>query len=204
MVTEHYCDAASSVQAIASALKLGELFQYVVGNVTLARQKSAMLPIITDSIALERLSIYNASVLPSNPLNGVKLKNTTGKHLLQGPVTVFDKGGYAGDARVDDVPPGQERLISYGIDLDVSVDNTKHTQTSAIQTASISRGTLYIRRKLVATQEYAADNKSDRDKMLVIEHPIRAGWKLVDTQAPMETTPMLYPFKGCGVGAHKV
>ncbi len=189
-------NAASSVQAIASALKLGELFQYVVGNVTLARQKSAMLPIVTDSIAIERLSIYNASVLPSNPLNGVQLKNTTGKHLLQGPVTVFDKGGYAGDARVDDVPPGQERLLSYGIDLDVSVDNTKHSQTSAVQTASISRGTLYIRRKLIATQEYAADNRSDRDKMLIIEHPIRAGWKLVETQAPMETTPTHYRFKG--------
>jgi hypothetical protein len=142
-------------------------------------------------------------VLQSNPLNGVRLKNTTGKHLLQGPVTVFDKGSYAGDARVDDVPPGQERLLSYGIDLDMSVDNTKQTQTSAVQTAAISRGTLYIRRKLVATQEYAADNKSSREKMLVIEHPIRAGWKLVDTQAPMETTPTLYRFKGVAP-AHKV
>ncbi|MEO8335440.1 MAG: DUF4139 domain-containing protein [bacterium] len=196
-------DAASSVQAIASALKLGELFQYVVGNVTLPRQKSAMLPIITDSIELERLSIYNASVLQSNPLNGVRLKNTTGKHLLQGPVTVFDQGGYAGDARIDDVPPGQERLLSYGIDLDVAVDNTKHTQTSAVQTASISRGTLYIRRKLVATQEYTIENKSDHEKMLVIEHPMRVGWKLLDTQAPMETTPTLYRFKGAAV-AHKV
>jgi hypothetical protein len=196
-------DAASSVQAIASAMKLGELFQYVVGNVTLPRQKSAMLPIITDSVELERLSIYNASVLQSNPLNGVRIKNTTGKHLLQGPVTVFDKGGYAGDARIDDVPPGQERLLSYGIDLDLSVDNTKQTQMSAVQTASISRGTLYVKRKLVATQEYAADNKSSREKMLVIEHPIRAGWKLVDTQTPMETTPTLYRFKGIAA-AHKV
>ncbi len=203
MVVTAAMDAASSVQAIASAMKLGELFQYVVGNVTLARQKSAMLPIVTDSIELERLSIYNASVLASNPLNGVRLKNTTGKHLLQGPVTVFDKGGYAGDARVDDVPPGQERLLSYGIDLDVSVDNTKQTQTSAVQTASISRGTLYIKRKLVATQEYAADNKSSGEKLLVIEHPIRAGWKLVDTPVPMETTPTLYRFKGVAP-AHKV
>ena len=196
-------DAASSVQAIASAMKLGELFQYIVSNVTLARQKSAMLPIITDSIELERLSIYNASVLQSNPLNGVRLKNTTGKHLLQGPVTVFDKGGYAGDARVDNVPPGQERLLSYGIDLDMTVDNTKQTQTSAVQTASISKGTLFIKRKLVASQEYAADNKGDRDKTLVIEHPIRSGWKLVDTRTPMETTPTLYRFKGTAA-AHKV
>jgi hypothetical protein len=196
-------DAASSVQSFASAMKLGELFQYTVGNVTLPRQKSAMLPIITDSIAVERLSIYNASVLQSNPLSGVRLSNTTGKHLLQGPVTVFDAGGYAGDARIDNVPPGQQRLLSFGIDLDIAVDATEHSDASLVQSATISKGVLLLRRKLVATQEYAADNKSDVDKTLVIEHPIRNGWKLVDTRTPFETTPSLYRFKGTAA-AHKV
>ena len=91
-------DAMRSVQTIASAGKIGELFQYSIGNVTLARQKSAMLPIIGDEVEIEKLSIYNASVLPRNPLNGARLKNTTKKHLLQGPITVFAENSYAGDA----------------------------------------------------------------------------------------------------------
>jgi hypothetical protein len=196
-------DAAASVQAVASAAKLGALFQYSVPDVTLARQKSAMLPIITDSVEVERVSIYNASVLPSNPLNGVLLTNTTGKHLLQGPVTVLDKGVYAGDARIDDVPPGQERLLSYGIDLDMLVDDTKNTQNTTLLTAKIDKGVLIVSRKLVASQEYAADNKTNKDKILVVERPIRSGWKLVDTQKPFETTPDLYRFKGTAV-ANKV
>jgi hypothetical protein len=57
-------DAGKSVQSIASAAKVGELFQYTVGNVSLPRQKSAMIPIVTDEIEIERLSIYNQSVLP--------------------------------------------------------------------------------------------------------------------------------------------
>jgi len=103
-------DANESVRAVAAAAKMGELFQYTVSDVTLARQKSAMLPIVTDSVEVERLSIYNSSVLRTNPLNGVRVKNTTGKHLLQGPVTVLEKGNYAGDARIDNLPAGQERL----------------------------------------------------------------------------------------------
>ena len=201
--TVAHLDAAASVQAVASAAKLGALFQYTVPDVTIARQKSAMLPIITDSVEVERLSIYNASVLRSNPLNGVLLKNTTGKHLLQGPLTVFDKGGYAGDARIDNVPPGQERLLSYGIDLDMTVDDTKNTQNTTLLTAKIDKGVLIISRKLVASQEYAADNKTNKDKILVIERPIRPAWKLVDTQKPFETTPDLYRFKGTAV-ANKV
>ncbi len=193
-------DAASSVASMASAARLGELFQYTVSNVTLPRQKSAMLPIITDSIAVERVSIYNASVLRTNPLNGVRLKNTTGKHLLQGPVTVLDQGGYAGDARIDNLPPGQERLLSYGVDLDLRVDNTKNRESAAVVTAAIHKGELVLSRKLVASQEYAVDNRTAKNKMLVIEHPIRQGWKLVDTPKPAETTPTLYRFTGTAVG----
>src|SRR5213079_2900402 len=88
-------DASASVASAASATKLGELFQYTVGSVTLPRQKSAMIPIVTDAVEVERLSIYNQSVLPKNPLYGARLKNTTGKHLLQGPVTVLQGGSYA-------------------------------------------------------------------------------------------------------------
>src|SRR5207244_5729712 len=90
-------NAAASVATIASAARMGELFQYTVGNVSLPRQKSAMLPIISDDIEVEKLSIYNQSVLPKNPLNGARVKNTTDKHLLQGPITVLEASSYAGD-----------------------------------------------------------------------------------------------------------
>jgi hypothetical protein len=90
-------------------------------------------------------------------------------------------------------------LLSFGIDLDMLVDNTKSTYTNTIRTASIHKGMLIVARKLVSSQEYAAENKSSKDKTLVIEHPIRQGWKLVDTRVPLETTPTLYRFKGPAV-----
>jgi hypothetical protein len=189
-------DAITSVQSVAQASRLGELFQYQVGNVTLERQKSAMLPIITDSIGVQRVSIYNAAVLPRNPLNGVRLRNITDKHLLQGPITVLDRNSYAGDARIDNLPPGQERLISFGVDLEMLVDNTKNTSTNSVVTGKINKGALILDRKFVSTLEYLADNKGARDKVVVIEHPIRQGWKLVDTQAPIEATETLYRFQG--------
>jgi len=185
----------NSVQSIANALKLGQLFQYTVGNVTLARQKSAMLPIITDTVCIERVSIYNARVLGSNPLNGVWFKNTTGKHLLQGPLTVLENDAYAGDAQIDNVPPDQSRLVSYGIDLDVSVEQ-RGGQTESVVGAKIVKGVLVLDRKLVQTVMYAAENKSSQEKQLIFEHPVQPGWKLVDTPKPFETTQTLYRFKG--------
>src|SRR5204862_541183 len=168
-------DATQSVASLASASKVGELFQYTVGNVSLPRQRSAMIPIVTDDVEVEKLSIYNPNVLARNPLYGARVKNTTGKHLLQGPITVIDGASYAGDARIDNVPPTQERLISYGIDLQVLVDGGKTEQTDVIQTGKIVKGVLEVTRKLVHTHKYAAENKSDTDKALIVEHPLQQG-----------------------------
>src|SRR5205807_8396566 len=56
-------NAQASVSSVAPAAKLGELFQYSVGSVSLPRQRSAMIPIITDPVQVERLSFYNQTVL---------------------------------------------------------------------------------------------------------------------------------------------
>jgi hypothetical protein len=188
-------DAAASVGSLATAANVGELFEYTVGNVSLARQRSAMIPIITDPIEVERVSIYNQGVLPRNPLNGARVKNTTQKHLLAGPITVIDAGTYAGDAQIDNIPPGQERLLSYGVDLQMLVDATNNRSDSQIQTGKIVKGVLFVTRKEVRSQDYIAENKSDHEKALIVEHPRTSGWDLVNTPEPMEKTDSVYRFK---------
>jgi hypothetical protein len=193
-------DPTAGVIAAAAAGQIGELFQYSVGHVSLPRQRSAMIPIIADDIAVERVSIYNQAVLPQHPLNGARLKNTTGKHLLQGPITVLDDNTYGGDARIDNLPPGQERLLSYAIDLQVQVHTTNQRQDSRVETGKLVKGVLQLTRKNVFTQEYVVENRADRDKVLILEHPFRKGWKLVDSPKPFETTDTLYRFRDSVAG----
>ena len=112
-----------SVGNAATAAALGDTFQYVIDHpVTLPRQKSALLPIVGKDIEGTRLSIYNEAVQAKHPLLGLRFKNTSGAHLNQGPITVFEGSVYAGDTRVLDVQPNEERLLSYAIDLGTEVD----------------------------------------------------------------------------------
>lgn len=189
-------DFTSSIASVASAAKVGELFQYTVGNVSIARQQSAMLPIVTDSIESQKLSIYNQSVLAGNPLLGARLKNTTGKYLLQGPVTVISGGSYAGDASLGDVPPGQERLISYGIDQEVTVHASDNTQANKLLTGKIVKGVLQLTYKQTFSQEFTAEDKSESPKTLLIEAPKLKDWTLLEPKKPIETTDTLYRFEG--------
>ena len=195
-------DATSSVTSIASAAKVGELFQYTVGSVSIARQQSAMLPIVTDPVEVEKLSIYNPSVMPNNPLLGARLKNTTGKFLMQGPITVLGDGSYAGDANIENLPPGQQRLISYGVDQEVTVRTDNQNQTNTLLTGKIVKGVLELTYKQVMSVDYTAEDKSDTPKSLLIESPRHGGWDLVEPKSPIETTDALYRFEG-KLEAHK-
>jgi hypothetical protein len=101
---------------------------------------------------------------------------------------VLDANSYAGDARIDNLPPGQERFISYAIDLQVQVNALNQQQESRVQTGRLVKGVLQLTRKNVFTQDYMMENRADRDKVLIVEHPFRKGWKLVDSPKPIETT----------------
>ena len=189
-------DPAASVRALASGSAVGELFQYTVGNVSIARQKSAMIPIVTSDVELEKVVVFNSDVLERHPLNGVRLKNTTKNHLLQGPVTVLEAGSYAGDARVENLPPGQERLLTYGVDLQTEVVAGGDEGQSVLQTGRIVDGVLHVRRTRLDEVRYVAENKSGADKTLVIEHPKRGeDEQLVEPAQAEEATDDLYRFR---------
>src|SRR5262249_26295894 len=110
-------------RSMATAAKLGDYFQYSIDKpVTLPRQKSAMLPIVNKDVEGTRVSISNEKTQAKFPLLGLKLKNTSGLHLMQGPITVFEGSNYAGDARILDLQPNEERLLSYAVDLGTEVN----------------------------------------------------------------------------------
>ncbi len=75
----------AGVSTMATATKLGDFFQYAIDKpVTLPRQKAALLPIVNKDVEGVRCSIYNERTQAKFPLLGLKFKNTSGLHLMQG------------------------------------------------------------------------------------------------------------------------
>jgi hypothetical protein len=188
-------DLQQGVQAAAQGGELGELFQYRIKTpVTLARSRSAMLPIVNEEVAGEKLSIYNQQVHGKHPLNGLRLKNITKLHLMQGPITVFDDGAYAGDARIEDMQPGGERLISYAMDLAVEVAPTTKNEPQQLVGLKLVKGTLTVINKYSREQKYVVKNSADEARKVLIEFPLDPTWKLVEPKTPTETTRDQYRF----------
>jgi hypothetical protein len=113
---------------------------------------------------------------------------------MQGPVTVFDADVYAGDARLADLAPGQERLISYAMDLKTEVEPVSAAAQRELVTASLRKGVLVVTHRAISEMAYRVRNRDQRVKTVLIEHPFRPQWKLTEPQAATERTRDVYRF----------
>jgi hypothetical protein len=189
-------DLQQGVQSAATASQLGDYFQYALDQpVTLARQKSALLPIVNKEVEGQRVSIYNERTHAKFPLLGLRFKNTSGLHLMQGPITVFEGSSYAGDSRILDVQPNEERLLSYAIDLGTEVEAVAETPRQTLVKVKAQKGILYTTVREVESKTYRAKNRSEQDRTLLIEHPYREGFRLTSKYKPAERTRDVYRFE---------
>jgi hypothetical protein len=184
------------VTSAAQGVQLGDFFQYVMESpVTVARQKSALIPIVNKEIEGNRVSIYNARTHVKFPLLGLKFKNATGLSLMQGPVTVFDGPSYAGDARLPDMQADEERLISFAIDLGTEVETKSQPGSTRIVTCKIDKGIMILTEKERQSLTYHAVNRSKTDRTLLVEHPYRPEYKLTSEMKPADRSRDMYRFE---------
>jgi hypothetical protein len=188
-------DLSQGVAVAALAMEAGNFFRYLIQHpVSIPRQESAMLPIVNQNVEGRRISIYNQSVQAKHPLHGLKLKNTTGFDLMGGPLTVFEQGSYAGDARIDTLPAGAERLISFAIDLDTEVAVSSLSVPETLLSVHIVKGTLISTLSQRAESTYRIKNSDDRSRSVLVEHPLNPDWDLVTPTRAEETTRNAYRF----------
>jgi len=183
--------------AQAVGQETGALFVYDIREpITIKRDRSALLPIVNARVDGERVAVYNEPVRRENPMEAVRIKNTTGLTLEGGPITVIEDNTYVGEALISTLKPDEERYISYAVDLGARVETHQGKGTEQIYRVTIANGVMTRHLKVRETKTYALQNLEDKAKTVIIEHPRRpAEWKLVDTPIPREETPNYYRFE---------
>jgi len=184
-------------QAAATvAQSAGALFIYDVKEpVTLKRDRSALLPIASGPIDGARVAIYNESTRRDNPMEAVRLRNTTGLTLEGGPVTVMEADTYAGEALLDTFKADEQRYISFAVDLGTRVNTQLGNTRQTITRVTIVNGVLTTHYKQQEAKTYSLTNVEPKDKTVVIEHPLRPAWTLIEPAKPIETTPQHHRFE---------
>lgn len=194
LLSEELWKQSAITQAQSSSV--GEAFQYTMKNpISIGRQQSAMLPILTSAIDGRRVSIFNRADGIDHPMRGVELTNSTGLQLIPGPVAVFDAFTYAGDAQVGYMTLNDKRLLAYAVDLSVSAA-VQDENTDTMRSIRIVDGFIEETRKQVQRTSFAFNNKdAARGRTMLVETAKIEGWQLVEPKKAAEETQSLYRFE---------
>jgi hypothetical protein len=184
---------ASSQHVQTVTQSVGELFEYAISQpVTVLRNQSALVPIVGSSFEGGRKSLYNRAHREQNPFAVIDFKNTTGLTLEGGPLTVFEGDVYAGEAMMDTLSPGEERMIPYAVDLGVEA-KVEQDSEQVVVLETLLEGVWTQQRAHYSRTRYRFHNKSERAKELIIEHEIESG-ELVGTPAPLSESRSYWRF----------
>ena len=123
-----------------------------------------------------------------------ELTNSTGKTLDGGPVTVFDGASYAGEALMETLKNTDKRLISYAVDLGTRITTLFDSSAALVREIHANRGVITTRSAIQETKTYTIKNVDQKAKTLILEHPERPQYKLLN-QKPSETTANTYRFE---------
>ena len=151
--------------------------------VTIKAGHSMMTPIIDRELPAERLAYYQPGTHPRHPLAAVTLVNDTKTGLPPGALTLYERAGakgatrYLGDAQMNGLPAGEERIVSYALDGKTRIDReVKRRQT--IAKGKILHGVFELTYLEQQSTTYRVKAPAREDRRLLFEHPRRPGWTL--------------------------
>jgi hypothetical protein len=185
-----------ALEPVAAGGELGDLFEYRIKEpITLRKNQSALVPIINSGIGAEKVSLWNRTAGSGRPLRALWLTNSSGLTLDGGSMTVVDGDAFAGEGLIDPLRPGEKRFVSYAADLSllVSVSNDGGPQRAV--RARARDGILLTETEMRANWTYKVRSEAATASTLIVEHPIRQGWKLVDGTTPIESTAQAHRFR---------
>jgi hypothetical protein len=109
----------SGVDRVSDAFSEGDVstnafddfFEYSLTQpVTIHKNESAMVPILQQDLPAEHVTLWSAG--NGSPLRAVWLENKSKLTLDAGSFSIFESGEFAGEGLLDQIHPGERRLLS--------------------------------------------------------------------------------------------
>jgi hypothetical protein len=176
-------------QGVSSAAELvGGAVYRIAHPVSIPRRGAALIPIVAERVPAERVFIYDPSVLANRPLSAIRLTNATELLLPAGPATIFDGANYAGDARLSEMVAGEDRLLSFAVDLETTALHRSQSDPEQITQITIAGGMLEVSIRDRRVSEYVFERLGDEDASYIVVHPKASGWDVVGDARPVSET----------------
>ncbi|HEY6252355.1 MAG TPA: carboxypeptidase regulatory-like domain-containing protein, partial [Candidatus Angelobacter sp.] len=192
--TVEVAEESDKLEPSATGEDLGDLFEYnLKEKVTILKNHSALVPIINSHVEAEKVTLWNGS--SGRPLRALWITNSSGLTLDSGSFNVIENNEFAGEGLIEPLKPKERRLLSYAVDQAVRVEKQDDAESRPVTHVKIARGVIVQTSEQVEHMTYTLRNTDSQARDVVIEHPVREGWKLAKELKPEETTASFYRFR---------
>lgn len=192
--TVEVADAAEKVESQATGQDLGDLFEYKLKEkVTILKNHSALVPILNSHIDAEKVTLWNSS--SERALRALWITNSSGLTLDSGSFNIIENNAFAGEGLIDPLKPNERRLLSYAADQAVRVEDRNEVEASPVKHVKIAHGVMVQTSEQKQHDTYLVRNTDTEPREVIIEHPVREGWKLAKDLKPEETSASFYRFR---------
>jgi hypothetical protein len=182
--------ALSKQNSEAEGKGFGDFFEYQIKlAVTINKNQSALVPILNARVEADQVTLWSGengsnsdsdTEHPSRALRALWVHNTSGLTLDSGTFSVLEKDTFAGEGIFDAIHPDERRLLSYAADTAVRVATEDESSEKPITRVRITKGLMITTREERESRLYKIRNADNTPRQVVIEHPAREDWKLVD------------------------
>jgi hypothetical protein len=186
-------EATSTVVADTETQEFGELFEYRFGQpASVKAGESLLIPFVQQKISARQVYIWNQNE-GAHPQRAAELKNTTGKTLDGGPVTVYAPEGYTGESLLSTLKAGDKRFITFAVDLGTKVTTKFDTSSEVVRSVKAEHGVITTKTVVEQRTTYTISNVDAKEKALLISHPVDGNLTLLSPK-PEEKTAERYLF----------
>lgn len=179
---------AARVRAAESQALTAQVLFRLPEPVSVRSGDSLLVPFLTRNVPIERVSLYQPATHNRHPLASVLVDNDGETSLPPGVLTLYERQNghdtvaYIGDARLNALPAGEQRLVSFAVDHAVTIDR-EHGDSRTIARGRIVDGLLELNYAERTRTTYTIQGAADADRVVILEHPRRQGWELVSPAA---------------------
>jgi hypothetical protein len=155
--------------APAAGMEAGALFVYTLPEpVDLRAHGSALVPFAEQRVDATPIAWIESAGSPAR--SAVRFVNSTPQTLPAGTIAFYADGGFAGEASLGRLKPGERRFLTYGADLDVELRTVDVHASEEPRRLVWEKAQAHLEEHYIRTSDFAyeLENRSGRPRSVVL------------------------------------
>jgi outer membrane protein OmpA-like peptidoglycan-associated protein len=159
------------------------MVRYEIGvPVSIPGRSSAMVAIQSRRLDAAEVYFYrpdsNAPGSDSHPFRAARFECPAGSPLEAGPLAIYARGTFVGDAIVDRLQPGEVSLVPFALDGSSNVRASQETETEPARLVKIAHGVFSVEDRAILRTRYEVTAGPSPPARIYVRHALRAGYEL--------------------------